>query len=201
MLHCSIYNLAFIALTTLFHVKQLDAYRVISTHLRKIARDVSLHGTSNSFGNTNEIVRTVNSMRQLRLGNSDIAVSELGLGTQRWCSEDFNAPNEELCHQFLDHAILENGVNLIDTAEQYPIPSSPARCPEGLVESVIGRWLEKGGRERREKVIIATKITGGRNVNKKNIVADCEGSLKRLKTDYIDVYLLHWPARYSPQVI
>jgi aryl-alcohol dehydrogenase-like predicted oxidoreductase len=51
----------------------------------------------------------------------------------------------------------------------------------------------------REKVVIATKITGGRNVNPKNIKSDCEGSLKRLQTDYIDVYQLHWPQRYSPQ--
>lgn len=51
----------------------------------------------------------------------------------------------------------------------------------------------------REKVVIATKITGGRNVTPKNIKSDCEGSLKRLGTDYIDIYQLHWPARYSPQ--
>ena len=56
---------------------------------------------------------------------------------------------------------------------------------------------EKG---RREKLVISTKITGGRNVTPLNIRLDCEGSLKRLGTDYIDVYLLHWPARYTPQV-
>lgn len=78
-----------------------------------------------------------------------------------------------------------------------PIPSSRAR-PEGDTERIIGSWLKKD-RSRRDKVVLASKITGGRNVNAKNIVADCEGSLSRLGTDHLDLYLLHWPARYSPQ--
>jgi len=97
----------------------------------------------------------------------------------------------------MDRAILGSGVNLIDTAEQYPIPSDE-KFPEGLTEEVIGRWIAKG-KGRRRKVVIATKITGGYNVTPPNIRADCEGSLKRLGTDYLDVYQLHWPARYSPQ--
>jgi len=130
----------------------------------------------------------------------------MGLGTQRWGSTDFNGPNEELCHAFLDKAVLENGINLIDTAEQYPIPSDDKTNPEGLTEQIIGKvrvrvrirvrvrvrdWIakEKG---RREKVVISTKITGGANISRKNIFEDCEGSLQRLGTDYLDVYLLHW---------
>lgn len=115
----------------------------------------------------------------------------MGLGTQRWGSTDFNGPNEELCHAFLDKAVLENGINLIDTAEQYPIPSDDKTNPEGLTEQIIGNWIakEKG---RREKVVISTKITGGANISRKNIFEDCEGSLQRLGTDYLDVYLLHW---------
>uniref|UniRef100_A0A0G4HRV9 NADP-dependent oxidoreductase domain-containing protein n=1 Tax=Chromera velia CCMP2878 TaxID=1169474 RepID=A0A0G4HRV9_9ALVE len=109
-------------------------------------------------GATNRVVRTVNGIRHRALGGGDIVVSEMGLGTQRWVSTDFNGPDERLCHQMMDEAILNNGVNLIDTAEQYPIPSGP-----------------------------------------RNIIDDCEGSLRRLKTDYIDVYLTHWPARYQPQ--
>mmetsp|Transcript_119045 Transcript_119045/g.206731 ORF Transcript_119045/g.206731 Transcript_119045/m.206731 type:complete len:328 (-) Transcript_119045:30-1013(-) len=70
--------------------------------------------------------------------------------------------------------------------------------PEGNTERIIGKWLKKGP-GRREKVVIASKITGGQNVNAKSIKADCEGSLRRLGTDYLDLYLLHWPARYSPQ--
>jgi len=97
----------------------------------------------------------------------------------------------------MDRAILEGGVNLIDTAEQYPIPSTREK-PEGDTERIIGTWLAKD-KSRRSKVVIASKITGGRNVNAKNIIADCEDSLKRLGTDYLDVYNLHWPARYSPQ--
>ena len=148
-------------------------------------------------GPTNEVLKTVNGIRHKRLGGGDIVVSELGLGTQRWGSADFNGPDEALCHKMMDRAILEGGVNLLDTAEQYPIPSDFARS-EGSTERIIGSWLKKDA-ARRSKVVIASKITGGRNINAKSIVADCEGSLKRLGTDYMDLYLLHWPARYSPQ--
>ncbi|KAL9187566.1 hypothetical protein ACHAXT_001669 [Thalassiosira profunda] len=153
-------------------------------------------------GPTNEVVTSVKGMRHRRLGGSDIIVSELGLGTQRWVSTDFNAPNKEQVFDFMDKAILNSGVNLIDTAEQYPIPSDGKTASEGDSELAIGEWmksrkLDKG--DARKKVVIATKITGGRNVAPKNIRKDCDGSLKRLGTDYIDVYQLHWPARYSPQ--
>ena len=146
---------------------------------------------------TNTVVSSVDGIRQKRLGDSDIIVSEIGLGTQRWYSEDFNAPSESLCFDFMDRAILRSGVNLIDTAEQYPIPSSATR-PQGAVESLIGKWLIKNPSVR-SRVVIASKITGGRVVNKQNIVRNLDESLKRLNTDYLDVYQLHWPARYSPQ--
>jgi aryl-alcohol dehydrogenase-like predicted oxidoreductase len=136
-------------------------------------------------------------MKHRRLGGSDIVVSELGLGTQRWASEDFNAPDRDLCFRFLDRAVLEGGVNLIDTAEQYPIPSG-STAAEGDTEAVIGEWIKDRGVSR-DEVVIATKITGGRNVTPRNIQRDCEGSLKRLQVDYLDVYQLHWPQRYSPQ--
>lgn len=86
---------------------------------------------------TNSVVSSVDGIKQKRLGGSGIIVSEIGLGTQRWVSEDFNAPNEQLCFDFMDRAILSSGVNLIDTAEQYPIPSGQSK-PEGFVEEVIG---------------------------------------------------------------
>jgi aryl-alcohol dehydrogenase-like predicted oxidoreductase len=111
---------------------------------------------------------------------------------------DFNAPNQDLCFQFLDKAILENGINLVDTAEQYPIPSDSSR-PEGSVEEVIGKWINQDKKNRREKIVIATKITGGRVINRINIISHCDSSLRRLNTDYLDVYQLHWPARYTPQ--
>jgi len=125
---------------------------------------------------TNEVVRSVRGMKHRRLGGSDIVVSELGLGTQRWVSTDFNAPDEKACYRFLDMA-RENGVNLIDTAEQYPIPSDSILVREGDTERLIGRWM----RDRnvgREEVVIATKITGGRNVTPKNIKADCTYTCK-----------------------
>jgi aryl-alcohol dehydrogenase-like predicted oxidoreductase len=152
----------------------------------------------NSKGPTNEVVKVVNGMKRRRLGGSDIFVSELGLGSQRWVSSDFNAPSKELCYEFMDEAILKRGVNLIDTAEQYPIPSDGRTAVEGATETMIGNWM-KDRKVPRSDVVIATKITGGRNVTPRNIRQACDGSLKRLQTDYIDVYLLHWPQRYSPQ--
>ena len=75
------------------------------------------------------------------------------------------------------------GINLIDTAEQYPIPSNPAAFSvDGDTERIIGSWMAKD-KSRRSKVVIASKITGGRNVNAANIISDCEASLKRLGTD------------------
>ena len=135
-------------------------------------------------------------MRTRPLGGSDIMVSELGLGTQRWGGTDFNSPDEEMCHAMLDVA-TEAGVNLVDTAEQYPIPSDRGR-PEGDTERIIGNWIKKEA-GRRQKLVIASKITGGRNINRRTIEADLRGSLERLGTDYLDVYMLHWPARYTPQ--
>jgi len=152
-------------------------------------------------GPTGEVVKIVRGMKQKRLGNSDIFVSELGLGTQRWVSTDFNAPNKNLCYEFMDEAILKRGVNLIDTAEQYPIPSGGrgwGQPSEGDTEKVIGSWI-KDRKVPRSDVVIATKITGGNNITPRNIRKDCDGSLRRLQTDYIDVYLCHWPQRYSPQ--
>ena len=72
-------------------------------------------------GPTNEVIKVVNGIKHRRLGGSDIVVSELGLGAQRWVSTDFNAPDKDLCYAFMDEAILKRGINLIDTAEQYPM--------------------------------------------------------------------------------
>ena len=136
-------------------------------------------------------------MRTRPLGASGVEVSELALGTQRWGSADFNAPDEATCHRMLDLATAR-GVNFVDTAEQYPIPSGAGK-PEGATEKIIGSWLAKDP-ARRAKLVIASKITGGSNVTPQNIEKDLEGTLARLGTDYLDVYLLHWPARYTPQV-
>ena len=161
------------------------------------AKEIPKGGAFKSKGATNEVIKVVNGIKRRRLGGSDVIVSEIGLGTQRWASADFNAPSEGDCFEFMDEAILKGGVNLLDTAEQYPIPSG-GDAQEGDSEKLIGKWM-KDRKVKREDVVIATKITGGRNVTPKNIQGDCEGSLKRLGTDYIDVYQLHWPQRYSPQ--
>ena len=100
---------------------------------------------------TGEVVATVNGIRHKRLGGGELIVSEVGLGTQRWGSSDFNGPDEALCHKFMDRAILGGGVNLIDTAEQYPIPSDSANR-EGSTERIIGSWLAKDP-SRRQKVL------------------------------------------------
>jgi len=111
------------------------------------------------------------------------------------------ASSEEEGHWQLDAAI-DHGINFVDTAEMYP--TNPMRRETaGRTEEIIGSWFEK--RHRREDIIIATKITGegsstvrnGEPINSKQIVASVEESLLRLKTDYIDLYQLHWPNRGS----
>ena len=111
-----------------------------------------------SRGRTNEVVKVVDGMRHRRLGGGDIVVSEFGLGTQRWGGADFNSPDEALCHAMMDRAVLERGVSMIDTAEQYPIPSDRAH-PEGDTERILGSWMAKD-KTRRQKLVIASKITG-----------------------------------------
>lgn len=115
------------------------------------ASATSGEGSYKSKGPTNEVVKTVTGsamkrgggMKRRRLGGSDILVSELGLGTQRWVSADYNAPDEADCFAFMDEAILRGGVNLIDTAEQYPIPSDGRTAREGDSEKVIGKWMRE----------------------------------------------------------
>jgi hypothetical protein len=162
------------------------------------ASPTSTSSASGEGGPTNEVVGVVDGIRQKRLGGSDIIVSEVGLGTQRWGSADTNAPNKEECFRMMDCAIENSGVNLIDTAEQYPIPSDFQR-PEGSTESIIGEWMARGGAARRDGVVIATKVTGGSRVSRRGIIDAVDGSLRRLKTDRIDILQTHWPARYSPQ--
>ena len=131
------------------------------------------------------------------LGRSGILVSDLCLGSMTWGSQNTEAE----AHEQLDYAIGE-GVNFIDTAEMYP--TTPRR-PEttGLTEKLIGTWL--AGRSDRDKIVVATKITGegnsdirgGRRVSGKLVREALEASLKRLRTDHIDLYQLHWPNRGS----
>ncbi len=132
------------------------------------------------------------------LGRSDIKVSAVCLGSMTWGIQNTQAEGFEQ----MDYA-LDQGVNFIDTAEMYPV--APKEDTYGRTEEIIGNWMAERGT--RDKVIVATKIVGPNakrfyyirggetRFNKKHITAAVETSLKRLKTDYIDLYQLHWPDR------
>jgi aryl-alcohol dehydrogenase-like predicted oxidoreductase len=136
-------------------------------------------------------------MRKTRLGRTDMEVSMLCLGSMTWGSQ--NTPEEG--HAQIDRA-LERGVNFIDTAEMYPVNPIAAETV-GRTEEIIGDWVAKSGR--RDEVILATKhpgegfshAHGGIPITAQTIPNRIEGSLKRLKTDVIDLYQFHWPNRGS----
>lgn len=136
-------------------------------------------------------------MKYRTLGHTGIEVSEICLGSMTWGQQN----TEDEGHQQLDFA-LERGINFIDTAEMYSVP--PREETSGKTEEIIGTWL--ADRKNRQKIILATKIAGrsefmtwirnGKShYNRENIESAIEGSLKRLQTDYIDIYQLHWPNR------
>ncbi len=136
-------------------------------------------------------------MKMNPLGRTGIMVSELCLGTMTYGTQTAEAE----AHDQIDRA-LAAGVNFIDTAEMYPV-NPIAKEHVGGSEAIIGTWLQKTGR--REDVVIATKHSGeglmavrdGEAISSKTIAATIEGSLKRLQTDYIDLYQFHWPNRGS----
>lgn len=131
------------------------------------------------------------------LGRTDIQVSQICLGSMTWGTQNTEAEG----HAQMDYAVAQ-GVNFFDTAEMYPTTPLSAETM-GHTEEIIGTWFEKRGR--RDDIVLATKVTGAGNAwidNGAPITADkltraCELSLKRLKTDYIDLYQLHWPNRGS----
>ncbi|WP_234087579.1 aldo/keto reductase [Azonexus sp. R2A61] len=133
------------------------------------------------------------------LGRSALSIPDICLGTMTFGEQT----DETDAHAQLDYA-LEHGVNFIDTAEMYAVPPRQETC--GASESIVGRWLK---RQAREKIVVATKVAGpSRNldwirggplaIDHANIRAAVEGSLRRLQTDYIDLYQLHWPERNQP---
>lgn len=135
-------------------------------------------------------------MKYSKLGNTDIEVSKICLGTMTFGEQNTEAEG----HEQLDFA-LEQGVNFIDTAELYSVPGKAET--QGSTERIIGTWIKK--RNNRDQYILATKITGPSeglkyirnplNFSKEQIRIAIEGSLKRLQTDYVDLYQLHWPER------
>ena len=134
-------------------------------------------------------------MNYKKLGNTDLNVSTICLGTMTWGEQ--NTQNEAF--EQMDYS-LDNGVNFWDTAELYAVP--PKAETYGHTETIIGNWFEKT--KKRKDVILASKVGGpsrkymrnGENsFTGKNLENALHGSLKRLKTDYIDLYQLHWPER------
>ena len=134
-------------------------------------------------------------MNYKKLGNTDLDVSTICLGTMTWGEQN----SEKEGFEQMDFA-LSQGVNFWDTAEIYSIP--PKEKTFGSTEEIIGNWFKKTNK--RNDVILASKVCGpmreyvrggGNQFGKKNITEALEGSLKRLKTDYIDLYQLHWPER------
>ena len=134
-------------------------------------------------------------MNYKKLGNTDIDVSTICLGTMTWGEQN----SQDQGFEQMDYA-LDQGVNFWDTAEIYSIP--PKQETFGSTEVIIGNWFEKT--KKRDKIILASKVCGpmreyvrggGNQFGEKNITEALEGSLKRLKTDYIDLYQLHWPER------
>ena len=135
-------------------------------------------------------------MEYRKLGRTDLDISLIGLGTMTWGKQ--NTQDEGF--EQMDYAI-EQGINFFDTAEMYAIP--PAPDTYGTTESIIGNWFTS--RKTRDQVILASKITGpglewirgGSEITGDTIQLALEDSLKRLQTDYIDLYQLHWPNRGS----
>lgn len=129
--------------------------------------------------------------------NTDIKLSLLCLGTMTWGEQNTAAEG----HEQLDYAIHEKGINFIDTAEMYSVPSNANT--QGSTERIIGTWLQN--RKKRDDLFIASKVAGPSKAlphigtapkfTKENITNALHDSLQRLQTDYIDLYQLHWPER------
>ena len=135
-------------------------------------------------------------MKYKKLSNTELEVSLLCLGTMTYGEQN----NEKEAHEQLDYSIA-HGINFIDTAEMYAIP--PKEETQGKTEEIIGTWLSK--RKDRDKIVLATKVAGpgmeylrgGSRLSRKHIMQAADDSLKRLQTDYIDLYQVHWPERKS----
>jgi aryl-alcohol dehydrogenase-like predicted oxidoreductase len=139
-------------------------------------------------------------MHKNRLGTSDLLVSKICLGTMTFGEQNTEAD----AHSQLDYA-LERGLNFIDTAEMYPVPGRADT--QGSTERFIGSWLKKSGK--RSEIVLASKIAGpnpampwirgaAHNLDAANINAAVDASLRRLQTDYLDLYQIHWPSRNLP---
>lgn len=133
-------------------------------------------------------------MKMKTLGRTDISVSEICLGTMTWGKQNTEAEG----HAQMDYAI-EHGINFFDTAEMYAVP--PDASTYGKTEEIIGTWFKKTGK--RDQIVLASKVAGGgrpwvrngRGIDGPSVREAVEGSLRRLQTDRIDLYQIHWPRR------
>ena len=136
----------------------------------------------------------------VRLGHSDLLVTPICLGTMTFGEQ----VDEPTAHAVLSRS-LERGVNFVDTAEMYSVPTRKETY--GATETIIGNWFAKNPGTR-QKLVLATKVAGpsrgmpwvreGTGMTAADIVASCNASLKRLQTDVIDLYQIHWPERHVP---
>ena len=139
-------------------------------------------------------------MNLVSLGHSDLRVTPICLGTMTFGQQVAEAES----HHILSRS-LERGVNFIDTAEMYAVPATAETC--GATETFIGNWFAKNPGAR-QKLVLATKVAGpsrgmpwiraGQGMTGQDILASCEASLRRLQTDVIDLYQIHWPERNVP---
>ncbi len=139
-------------------------------------------------------------MNKVQLGTSDLHVTPICLGTMTFGEQ----VKEADAHAILSRS-LDAGINFVDTAEMYAVPARAETC--GATETFIGNWFEKNPGAR-QKLVLATKVAGpsrgmpwireGSGMTAQDILNSCEGSLRRLKTDVIDLYQIHWPERHVP---
>ena len=142
----------------------------------------------------------MSTMHTVQLGQSDLHVTPICLGTMTFGEQ----VDEATSHAILSRS-LERGVNFIDTAEMYAVPARAETC--GATETIIGNWFAKTPGAR-EKTVLATKVAGpsrgmpwireGGGLTAADILASCDASLRRLQTDVIDLYQIHWPERHVP---
>ena len=134
-------------------------------------------------------------MQYRLLGRTGLKVGQICLGTMTWGEQN----SEAEAHAQMDMAV-DAGVNFFDTAEMYPVP--PKADTQGRTESYIGTWFKKTGR--RNDIVLASKVIGpgmfpylrgGPRLDRAQVLTACEASLRRLQTDHIDLYQVHWPQR------
>ena len=139
-------------------------------------------------------------MNPIQLGQSDLHVTPICLGTMTFGEQVSEADS----HAILDHS-LARGVNFLDTAEMYSVPTKAETF--GSTETIMGNWFAKHPGAR-QKLVLASKVAGpsrgmpwvreGKGMTAQDIVNSCEASLRRLQTDVIDLYQIHWPERHVP---